>query len=119
MFSRARTRAAALAAVVVAALAVAAPAASAAPTYVALGDSYAAGPLIPAQLPPFGCLKSSNNYAHLAAPQLGLTLRDPSCSGAKTDHMTTTQNVSPGPNPPQFNSARHRHGAGHGADRRQ
>jgi hypothetical protein len=104
MFSRARTRAAALAAVVVAALAVAAPAASAAPTYVALGDSYAAFPLIPAQLPPFGCLKSSNNYAHLAAPQLGLTLRDPSCSGAKTDHMTTTQNVSPGPNPPQFNS---------------
>jgi hypothetical protein len=104
MFSRARTRAAALVVVVVAALAVAAPAASAAPTYVALGDSYAAGPLIPAQLPPFGCLKSSNNYAHLAAPQLGMTLRDPSCSGAKTDHMTTTQNVSPGPNPPQFNS---------------
>jgi hypothetical protein len=72
--------------------------------YVALGDSYAAGPLIPNQLPPFGCLKSDHNYAHLAAPSIGLTLRDPSCSGAKTDHMTEQQNVEPGPNPPQFNS---------------
>jgi hypothetical protein len=72
--------------------------------YVALGDSYAAGPLIPNQLPPFGCLKSDHNYAHLAAPSIGLTLRDPSCSGATTDDMTQTQNVEPGPNPPQFNS---------------
>jgi lysophospholipase L1-like esterase len=92
-------------ALVAALVALAAPAgAAAAPGYVALGDSYAAGPLIPAQLPPFGCLKSSNNYAHLAAPQMGLPLRDPSCSGAKTDHMTQQQNVSPGPNPPQFDS---------------
>ena len=34
--------------------------------YVALGDSYAAGPIIPVQVPPFGCLKSNNNYANLA-----------------------------------------------------
>jgi hypothetical protein len=72
--------------------------------YVSLGDSYAAGPLIPNQLPPFGCLKSDHNYAHLAAPSIGLTLRDPSCSGATTEDMTQTQNVEPGPNPPQFNS---------------
>lgn len=72
--------------------------------YVSLGDSYAAGPLIPNQLPPFGCLKSDHNYAHLAAPSIGLTLRDPSCSGAETEDMTQTQNVEPGPNPPQFNS---------------
>jgi len=72
--------------------------------YVALGDSYAAGPLIPNPLPPLGCLKSDHNYAHLAAPSFGLELRDPSCSGAKTDHMTQPQNVEPGPNPPQFNS---------------
>ena len=39
--------------------------------YVALGDSFAAGPLIPVQMPPFGCLKSSNNYGQLAAVQLG------------------------------------------------
>lgn len=72
--------------------------------YVALGDSYAAGPLIPNQLPPYGCLKSDQNYAHLAAPSFALTLRDPSCSGAKTNHMTEQQNVEPGPNPPQFNA---------------
>jgi lysophospholipase L1-like esterase len=73
--------------------------------YVALGDSYTAGPLIPNPVLPLGCLKSSNNYPHLAAPSIGLTLRDASCSGAKTDHMTNPQNVDPdGPNPPQFNS---------------
>jgi len=73
--------------------------------YVALGDSYAAGPLIPNPLLPLGCLKSSNNYAHLAAPGIGLALRDATCSGAKTNHMTEPQGVDPdGPNPPQFNS---------------
>jgi lysophospholipase L1-like esterase len=72
--------------------------------YVSLGDSYAAGPLIPNQLPPFGCLKSDHNYAHLAAPSIGLTLRDPSCSGATTVDMTQTQNVELGSNPPQFDS---------------
>ncbi|TMK58225.1 MAG: SGNH/GDSL hydrolase family protein [Actinobacteria bacterium] len=73
--------------------------------YVALGDSYAAGPLIPNPLLPLGCLKSSNNYAHLAAPGIGLALRDATCSGARTVHMTEPQGVDPdGPNPPQFNS---------------
>jgi lysophospholipase L1-like esterase len=73
--------------------------------YVALGDSYAAGPFIPDPVLPLGCLKSNHNYAHLAAPSIGLPLRDASCSGAKTTHMTTPQNVDPdGPNPPQFNS---------------
>jgi lysophospholipase L1-like esterase len=78
---------------------------AAAANYTALGDSYAAGPLIPNPLLPLGCLKSSNNYAHLAAPGIGLTLRDASCSGAETEDMTNPQNVDPdGPNPPQFNS---------------
>jgi lysophospholipase L1-like esterase len=73
--------------------------------YVALGDSYTAGPLIPNPVLPLGCLKSSNNYPRLAAPTIGLPLRDPSCSGARTEHMTQPQNVDPdGPNPPQFNS---------------
>jgi lysophospholipase L1-like esterase len=73
--------------------------------YVSLGDSYTAGPLIPNPLLPLGCLKSSNNYPHLAAPKIGLSLKDPSCSGATTTHMTSPQNVEPdGPNPPQFNS---------------
>ena len=80
-------------------------AAPAAADYVALGDSYAAGPLIPAQIQPFGCLKSSNNYAHLAAPQLHQpAFRDATCSGAETEDMTAPQSVTPGPNPPQFDS---------------
>lgn len=94
-----------LAAVLLAlAFALAATAARAA-NYVALGDSYAAGPLIPNPVLPLGCLKSDHNYPHLAAPSIGLTLRDASCSGATTEDMTNPQNVEPdGPNPPQFNS---------------
>jgi lysophospholipase L1-like esterase len=94
----------ALVAVMLVALTSFAGAASAA-NYVSLGDSYTAGPLIPNPVLPLGCLKSSNNYPHLAAPKIGLTLKDPSCSGATTVHMTQQQNVEPdGPNPPQFNS---------------
>jgi hypothetical protein len=93
----------ALVVVAIAMLGVAAGSASAA-TYTALGDSYAAGPLIPNQsLNPLGCLRSDHNYAHLAAAAEGLTLTDVSCSGATTNDMTETQNVEPGPNPPQFN----------------
>jgi hypothetical protein len=73
--------------------------------YVALGDSYAAGPLIPNQIgPPLGCLRSSNNYAHLAAPSIGVTLRDVTCSGATTEDMTEPQSTELGTNPPQFNA---------------
>jgi hypothetical protein len=91
-----------LAAAVVAA-AIFAGAAQAAPRYVALGDSYAAGPLIPLQLPPFGCLKSSSNYAHMVQRRLDFAeFRDASCSGAETEDMTQSQNVSGRDNPPQF-----------------
>ena len=94
-----------VAAVVAVALFALAAAGARAANYVSLGDSYTAGPLIPNPVLPLGCLKSSNNYPRLAAPSLGLPLRDPSCSGARTDHMTQPQNVDPdGPNPPQFNS---------------
>jgi lysophospholipase L1-like esterase len=97
-------RALALSLGVLAALLVAATGARAA-NYVSLGDSYAAGPLIPNQsLSPLGCLRSDHNYSHLAAPGIGLTLRDPSCSGATTVDMTQPQNVEFGPNPPQFDS---------------
>jgi lysophospholipase L1-like esterase len=92
----------ALLVVLIAMLGLAAPA-SAATEYVSLGDSYAAGPLIPLQVPPFGCLKSNNNYANLAARDLGFALTDASCSGAETEDMTNPQGVDPdGPNPPQF-----------------
>lgn len=73
-------------------------------SYVSLGDSYAAGPFIPSPVLPLGCLKSDHNYPHLAAPSIG-PLKDPSCSGAKTDDMTNPQSVEiDGPNPPQHNS---------------
>jgi len=72
--------------------------------YVALGDSYAAGPLIPNQIAPLGCLKSDHNYAHLAAPTIGLPLKDATCSGATTDDMTESQSTSLGSVPPQFES---------------
>jgi GDSL-like Lipase/Acylhydrolase family len=76
---------------------------SASADYVALGDSFAAGPLIPLQIQPFGCLKSNNNYAHAAQRTLRFAeFRDPSCSGAETEDMTLAQGVTPGPNPPQF-----------------
>jgi lysophospholipase L1-like esterase len=79
--------------------------ASAAPRYVGLGDSYAAGPLIPVQIAPFGCLKSSSNFAHLVQLQRRFAeFRDASCSGAETEDMTAPQGVTPGPNPPQFDS---------------
>ena len=95
--------------VVLAAMAVAAVfagAAEAAPRYTALGDSFAAGPLIPNPLAPLGCLKSSNNYGRIAQRTLAFPeYRDATCSGARTDHMTAPQNVSPGgPNPPQLDS---------------
>jgi lysophospholipase L1-like esterase len=90
----------ALLAVVAAALPTAATAS--ADTYVSLGDSFVAGPGIPLPIKPWGCLKSDHNYAHLAAPELGLKLRDPSCSGAETEDMTASQGVWPEPNPPQF-----------------
>jgi lysophospholipase L1-like esterase len=88
-----------------AAAAVFAGAAEAAPRYTALGDSYAAGPLIPNPLSPLGCLKSSNNYGRIAQRTLAFAeYRDATCSGARTDHFLQTQNVTPGPNPPQANS---------------
>jgi hypothetical protein len=86
------------------ALSVGAAGASAA-NWAGLGDSYAAGPLIPnQQLSPLGCLRSDHNFAHLAAAALGRSLADASCSGAKTDDMTAPQDVTAGQNPPQFNA---------------
>ena len=75
-------------------------------SYVSLGDSYTAGPIIPVQQnDPLGCLRSDHNYPHLVAAALGVSnFHDPSCSGAETGDMTSAQGVSPGPNPPQFDS---------------
>src|SRR3954452_11795038 len=92
-----------LLALVAVSLLVLAPATARAAYWVGLGDSYAAGPLIPNQsLAPLGCLRSDHNFAHLAAA--GHTLADVSCSGAKTTDMTTSQSTDAGTNPPQFNA---------------
>ncbi len=80
--------------------------AAAAPLYVALGDSYTAGPLIPNQVgEPIDCARSDRNYPSLTAQALGLSLRDVSCSSATTEDMENPQTGLPagGTNPPQFN----------------
>ena len=60
--------------------------------YVALGDSYTAGPLIPVTQVANGCFRSTNNYPSLVARALAVpTFVDVSCSGAQTKDMTTGQ----------------------------
>jgi lysophospholipase L1-like esterase len=74
--------------------------------YVALGDSYTSGPLIPDQTgrPP-GCLRSTHNYPSLVAAALGAaSFTDVSCAGATTANMTRPQQVTPGINPPQLDA---------------
>ena len=86
-------------------LAIAPAGASAQQRWVGLGDSFAAGPLIPSQtLNPLGCLRSTRNFARLAASSTGRALTDVSCSGARTTHMTASQSTDAGTNAPQFNA---------------
>src|ERR1700738_2315370 len=73
--------------------------------YVALGDSYASGPLIPNQVHS-ACLRSDHNYASLVATALHFSsFRDATCSGATTDDMTQSQQTNPYTSvPPQFDA---------------
>ena len=100
----------ALSAVVVSLLVFAvAPATAGAAKWVGLGDSFAAGPLIPNQsLSPLGCLRSSKNFARLAAPRAGHTLTDVSCSGAKTDAHDRVAEHERGHQPAAVQRARRR-----------
>jgi lysophospholipase L1-like esterase len=72
--------------------------------YVALGDSFTAGPLIPNQVgQPAGCARSDHNYPSIVAAAINAPLlRDRSCSAATTVHMRSPQAVTLGSNPPQF-----------------
>jgi lysophospholipase L1-like esterase len=72
--------------------------------YVALGDSYASGPLIPVPTgEPAGCLRSNRNYPSVVAETLGIAeFRDVSCSGATTENITGPQDVPLGRNAPQL-----------------
>ena len=73
-------------------------------SYVAMGDSYTAGPGITPASPtaPPQCAQSAANYPHLIASALRFSLTDVSCSGAKTENFTNEQ--FPGVTPPQFNA---------------
>jgi lysophospholipase L1-like esterase len=78
--------------------------------YVALGDSYTSGPLIPNQHgQPIDCGRSDHNYPSLVAAAFKVgTFVDVSCGSAETKHMTEPQTGLPagGTNPPQFNGLR-------------
>jgi lysophospholipase L1-like esterase len=83
-------------------------ASASAPSYVALGDSYTSGPLIPYLTgTPAGCLRSSHDYPALVAAAIGASsFTDVSCSGASTANMTGSESVAFGTNPPQLNAVK-------------
>ncbi|MFJ8138935.1 SGNH/GDSL hydrolase family protein [Streptomyces sp. NPDC096013] len=74
--------------------------------YVALGDSYTAGPGITDPTgTPAGCDRSAGNYPALVAAGLGLKggdFHDVSCGGATTTDVTSAQNTADGTNSPQL-----------------
>lgn len=78
--------------------------------YIALGDSYTSGPLVPMQHgDPIDCGRSDHNYPSVIAAELKPeTFVDVSCGSAETKHMTEPQTDLPagGTNPPQFNALR-------------
>lgn len=77
-------------------------------SYVALGDSYTAGPGIPSRTgTPTGCDRSDRNYPALVARELGIgasDFRDMSCSGATITDLTAPQTTDSGTNPAQFSA---------------
>ena len=78
--------------------------------YIALGDSYTSGPLIPMQHgDPIDCGRSDHNYPSLVAAAFKPeTFIDVSCGSAQTKDMTHPQTGLPagGTNPPQFDALR-------------
>ena len=68
--------------------------------YVALGSSFASGPMIP-DVADQSCLRSTNNYPGLVAAKLKLSLTDVSCGAATTDHIVSTPQ---GAHPPQIDA---------------
>ncbi|MEV4257621.1 SGNH/GDSL hydrolase family protein [Spirillospora sp. NPDC049652] len=72
--------------------------------YVALGDSFTSGPLIPRQHGLVGCLRSDHNYPSLLAASLRARLTDVSCTGADTGDMTHPQFTATGFNRAQLDA---------------
>jgi len=74
--------------------------------YVALGDSFTAGPMIPRNHgTPFACLRSDHNYPSLVARSLRAgEFVDVSCSAATTKDVFQPQRVLLGVNPAQLDA---------------
>ena len=89
--------------------------------YVALGDSFSAGPLIPTSDLAGGCLRSDHNYPSLVAERLDVRdFVDVTCSGATTGDLAHVQRTFGDARiPPQRESVTPTHGPGDGRDRRQ
>ncbi|BDX34931.1 lipase [Mycobacterium antarcticum] len=76
------------------------------PTYVAMGDSAAAAPLVPPQAQPAGCLRSTNDYPSVLARHVEASaFTDVTCSGARTEHLASrSQSTLTGDVPPQLDA---------------
>ncbi|GAA0334550.1 SGNH/GDSL hydrolase family protein [Actinoallomurus spadix] len=74
--------------------------------YVALGDSFTAGPFIPHRHgTPIACLRSDHNYPSLVARMLQpASFTDVSCSAATTADLSRSQSVLFGHNKPQLDA---------------
>ncbi|GAA3529525.1 SGNH/GDSL hydrolase family protein [Nocardioides daeguensis] len=74
-------------------------------SYVALGDSYAAGPRLGPNTGPVGCEQTKGNYPHLLAERLDLELTDVTCGGATSADLAQSQTPPNGePVPPQLDA---------------
>jgi lysophospholipase L1-like esterase len=76
---------------------------------VLLGDSYAAGNLVPVSPAgsPLGCLRSTHNYgAEVAAALTATAFTDVACSGANSTSMTHPESTVIGTNAAQFTALR-------------
>jgi lysophospholipase L1-like esterase len=89
----ARLRGLVVALCALAAVVIASPASAAPLRYVALGDSYSAasGVLPPDLTAPIECLRSTRNYPHVLARQIGAQLKDVTCGAAETSDFTSSQ----------------------------
>jgi lysophospholipase L1-like esterase len=74
--------------------------------YVALGDSFTAGPLVPHESGhPALCLRSDHGYPALVAKKLRVrSFTNVSCAGARTADMAGSEHLGIGTNPPQLDA---------------
>ncbi|HUP99452.1 MAG TPA: SGNH/GDSL hydrolase family protein [Aeromicrobium sp.] len=67
--------------------------------YVAIGDSYTSAPGTGSSAD--NCFQTTTNYPHKIAARLGLKLKDVSCGGATTEHVSAPQILGSTRRPPQ------------------